>query len=187
MNNGGGTGGARRRRLESSARRRDREEERERGKKNRWVHYETIHGYRGEGRDYEISKIRETRWNRWIRGSIRNISSSFRRGERERERKRIQRRAGSSRGRSNFGVKEEIRAINLGCTRRRTREERVEYEIRIAIQRSKRNLDRPFKLLSETSDFGNFTIENLYRVSRKKKEIRSFGLFRYYRTRFILR
>lgn len=22
-----------------------------------------------EGRDYEISKIRETRWNRWIRGS----------------------------------------------------------------------------------------------------------------------
>lgn len=141
-----------------------------------------------EGRG-EITKSRRfaKRWNRWIRSSIRNISSSFRRGERERERKRIQRRADSSRGRSNFGVKEEIRAINLGCTRRRTREERVEYEIRIAIQRSKRNLDRPFKLLSETSDFGNFTIENLYRVSRKKKEIRSFGLFRYYRTRFILR
>lgn len=37
------------------------------------------------------------------------------------------------------------------------------------LQRNKRNLDRPFKLLSETSDFGNFTIENLYRVSRKKK------------------
>lgn len=54
------------------------------------------------------------------------------------------------------------------------------------LQRNKRNLDRPFKLLSETSDFGNFTIENLYRVSRKKKEIRSFGLFRYYGTRFIL-
>lgn len=38
------------------------------------------------------------------------------------------------------------------------------------LQRNKRNLDRPFKLLSETSDFGNFTIENLYRVSRKKKK-----------------
>lgn len=37
------------------------------------------------------------------------------------------------------------------------------------LQRNKRNLDRPFKLLSEMSDFGNFTIENLYRVSRKKK------------------
>lgn len=108
----------------------------------------------------------------WIRGNIRSMSSSWR-GERERERERVQRRAGSSRGRSNFGVKEEIRAINLGCTRRRTRgerEERVEYEIRIAIQRSKRNLGRPFKLLPEASNFGNFTIEDLYRGEKKERK-----------------
>lgn len=85
---GGGTGGARRRRLESSARRRDREEERERKKESMGAlrNDPCDPNDRGEGRDYEISKIRETRWNRWIRGSIRNISSSFRREERERER-----------------------------------------------------------------------------------------------------
>lgn len=132
------------------ARSRRREEKK---KRNRWTRYETIHGYREEGgRLRNLEDSRNTLESLDRRDSIRNMSSSQR--AREREREGVQRRAGSSRGRSNVGVKEEIRAINLGCTRRRTRgegEERVEYEIRVAIQRNKRNLGRPFKLLSETS------------------------------------
>lgn len=148
------------------ARSRRREEKK---KRNRWTRYETIHGYREEGgrlRNLEDSRNALESLDR--RDSIRNMSSSQR--AREREREGVQRRAGSSRGRSNVGVKEEIRAINLGCTRGgHAGKERSGWNTKFELQSKEIKEILAVRLNSfPRRRFGNFVIENLYRVSGKK-------------------